>query len=152
MPQKILVPVGGPPEFSPKSWEALEDAFSFDSNARFIVLHVFDPTEVINYKEEPDDEITKDEWIRGDWDKKAEERMKKISNYAEELSEDFDVEISSIEKFGDPVDVILDFVEGNEVDRIVMGSHNKPSGGHTFLGSVAEKVARRSPVSVTIVR
>ncbi len=36
--------------------------------------------------------------------------------------------------------------------EIVIGSHGRTDGSRILLGSVAEKVVRRSPVPVTVVR
>ncbi|MDZ7731027.1 MAG: universal stress protein [Natrialbaceae archaeon] len=38
------------------------------------------------------------------------------------------------------------------VDRIVIGSHGRTGLSRVLLGSVAEEVARRAPIPVTIVR
>lgn len=47
---------------------------------------------------------------------------------------------------------IVDYAETNDVDQIVIGSHGRTGPTRILLGSVAESVARRSPVPVTIVR
>jgi len=49
---------------------------------------------------------------------------------------------------GIPVDGILDYVAANDVDLVVMGTHGRGMMGHLLLGSVAERVIRRSPVPV----
>jgi nucleotide-binding universal stress UspA family protein len=49
-------------------------------------------------------------------------------------------------------DAILDYVGANDVDHVVLGSHGRSGVSRILLGSVAEKVARRSPAPVTIVR
>ncbi len=50
-----------------------------------------------------------------------------------------------------PAAGILDFVREQEVDLIVMGTHGRTGLSHFFLGSVAEKVVRHSPVPVLTV-
>jgi nucleotide-binding universal stress UspA family protein len=52
---------------------------------------------------------------------------------------------------GVPVDRILEYVAANQIDLIVMGTHGRGLVGHMFLGSVAERVVRRSPVPVLTV-
>jgi len=44
------------------------------------------------------------------------------------------------------------YAEDLDVDHIVMDSHGRSGASRVLLGSVAETVTRRSPVSVTIVR
>jgi nucleotide-binding universal stress UspA family protein len=52
---------------------------------------------------------------------------------------------------GVPVDHILEYAAANEIDLIVMGTHGRGLVGHMFLGSVAERVVRRSSVPVLTV-
>jgi nucleotide-binding universal stress UspA family protein len=46
---------------------------------------------------------------------------------------------------------ILDFAKTHECDLIVIGTHGRRGIAHAFLGSVAEKVVRMSPVPVLTV-
>ena len=64
-----------------------------------------------------------------------------------------DVErISDIEvHYGNPVAHILQHADGLEVDMIVLGSHGKGALKYAFLGSVAEKVLRKSHRPMLIV-
>ncbi len=52
---------------------------------------------------------------------------------------------------GHPVSEILEAADRLEADVIVMGTHGKGAIAHTFLGSVAEKVLRRSRRPVFVV-
>jgi nucleotide-binding universal stress UspA family protein len=52
---------------------------------------------------------------------------------------------------GTPVDQILATVAENQIDLIVLGTHGRGMVGHLLLGSVAERVVRRSPVPVLTV-
>ena len=52
---------------------------------------------------------------------------------------------------GPIVDRILDYVSENRINLIVMGTHGRGRVGHLLLGSVAERVVRRSPVPVLTV-
>lgn len=53
---------------------------------------------------------------------------------------------------GRPERAILECVEEKDVDHVVIGSHGREGVSRVLLGSVAEVVARRAPVPVTIVR
>jgi nucleotide-binding universal stress UspA family protein len=53
---------------------------------------------------------------------------------------------------GTPVDKILQQVADDGIDLIVMGTHGRGAVGHLLLGSVAERIVRRSPVPVLTVK
>jgi nucleotide-binding universal stress UspA family protein len=52
---------------------------------------------------------------------------------------------------GTPVTEILEAVADDEIDLVVMGTHGRGMVEHLLLGSVAERVVRRSPVPVLTV-
>lgn len=53
---------------------------------------------------------------------------------------------------GHPVDVILEAAEADGASRIIVGTHGRRGLRRLFLGSVAERVVRASPVPVLVVR
>ncbi|MFC6719426.1 universal stress protein [Natrialbaceae archaeon GCM10025810] len=69
-----------------------------------------------------------------------------------DLLEEADVEYRVETAFGEPAREIVEFAEENDVDRIVIGNHGRSGVSRVLLGSVAEKVVRRAPVTVTVVR
>lgn len=52
---------------------------------------------------------------------------------------------------GTPVDQILSVIADDRCDLVVLGTHGRGMVGHLLLGSVAERVVRRSPVPVLTV-
>jgi len=52
---------------------------------------------------------------------------------------------------GRPVDKILDYIGGQRIDLVVMGTHGRGAVGHLLVGSVAERIVRHSPVPVLTV-
>lgn len=52
---------------------------------------------------------------------------------------------------GTPVDQILATIAENGVDLVIVGTHGRGMVGHLLLGSVAERLIRRSPVPVLTV-
>ncbi len=52
---------------------------------------------------------------------------------------------------GDPAPMILDVADRLDVDMIILGSHSKGKLHYAFLGSVAEKILRKTHRAVTIV-
>jgi len=53
---------------------------------------------------------------------------------------------------GVPHEEILTYVEANDIDLIIMGTHGRTGLNHFLIGSVAEKVIRSANVPVHIVR
>jgi len=52
---------------------------------------------------------------------------------------------------GTPVDQVLSYISDHQIDLVVLGTHGRGMVGHLLLGSVAERVVRRSPVPVLTV-
>ncbi len=59
--------------------------------------------------------------------------------------------VSVITESGDEAEKILDFVQKEKIDIIVIGTHGRTGIEHVFLGSVAEKIIRRSPIPVFVI-
>jgi nucleotide-binding universal stress UspA family protein len=68
-----------------------------------------------------------------------------------DLEREGDLVSSILVHEGDAVDEILKTAERQGSDIIVLGAHGKGIIGHTFLGSVSEKVLRRSRRPVVVV-
>jgi len=74
---------------------------------------------------------------------------------AEQLQDILDETDSPVELetvVGDPANEIVAYADEHGVDHIVVGSYGRGGVSRVLLGSVAETVARRSAVPVTIVR
>lgn len=69
-----------------------------------------------------------------------------------ELVADHDGTVTAELVVGDPAREIVAFADDHGHDRIVIGSHGRSGARRILLGSVAERVARRASVPVTIVR
>jgi len=52
---------------------------------------------------------------------------------------------------GDPAKEILKFIESEEIDLLIMGTHGRKGLEHVFFGSVAENVLRKSPIPVLVI-
>ena len=53
---------------------------------------------------------------------------------------------------GYPFLEIVRYAKENKIDLIIVGTHGRGAIAHMLLGSVAEKVVRKSPCSVLVVR
>ncbi len=154
MAKTVLVPTEG----SPLSTKALETALTDYPDAEIVVCHVMDPIgsglSLIDVMRptfddgSPPGSVSPEYWR--EWHEKAEAKAAAVFDEAQEIAGDHDIE--TVLEFGEPDEVILDYADDHDVDRIVMGS-NCRSGAERFLvGSVTERVIRRSPVPVMVVR
>jgi nucleotide-binding universal stress UspA family protein len=62
------------------------------------------------------------------------------------------VKINCEVRMGPIYDTIEDYIKENSIDLVVMGSHGATGLKEVFLGSNAEKIVRRSPVPVLVVK
>ena len=69
-----------------------------------------------------------------------------------DLCTDHDVEAVEALTHGKPDTAIIEYVDEHDVDAIVMGTHGRSGTERLLLGSVTEKVVRKSPVPVLTVR
>lgn len=60
--------------------------------------------------------------------------------------------IKTATAIGTPVDRILQYIADEGIDLVVMGTHGRGAVGHLLLGSVAERIVRRSPSPVLTVK
>jgi len=81
-----------------------------------------------------------------------EERAENILETAREQAAEHGVELETEHILGGVSRSIVDYAAEHDIDHIVVGSHGRTGASRILLGSVAETVARRSPVPVTIVR
>jgi nucleotide-binding universal stress UspA family protein len=141
MTRRVLVPIDG----SPHADAALEHACTALTDAEITVLFVLDP---FGYYEERDgfpDRLD-------DWYANLEERAERLFEEARERAGDHGVEIDTATGRGRPDRAIVAHAAENGFDAIVIGAHGRSALAGVLLGSVAEKVVRRSPVPVTVVR
>ena len=63
-----------------------------------------------------------------------------------------DVKVTTDVAFGAIRNTIIDYVSGPNIDLVVMGSHGAGGIREVFVGSNAEKIVRKSPVPVIVVK
>jgi len=81
-----------------------------------------------------------------------DERSQAISEEVSDLIDRSDIEFQVEIAVGQPADEIVEYAEEHDVDLIVIGSHGRQGVSRVLLGNVAEKVVRRSPVTVVVAR
>lgn len=144
MANHVLVPV----DASDRSTEALDYALTEHPDARITALHVIDPGEFYATTGVEGGAMANYEQIRDTHEEQAE----RILELARERATERGAEIETERVVGGVSKSIVEYAEEHDVDHVVVGSHGRTGASRILLGSVAETVARRSPVPVTIVR
>lgn len=85
-------------------------------------------------------------------EKVRKEARKKVAEEIADLFEGADLDFETAILFGVPAREIVDYAEENDIDQIVIGNHGRSGVSRVLLGSVGEKVVRRAPMPVTVVR
>jgi len=88
--------------------------------------------------------------LADDPEAKATERAQPVFDRARDLAADHDTTVATRVEIGHPARVIVTHAE--DFDTVVIGSHSGTMSERLMVGNVAERVFRRSPVPVTVVR
>ncbi|MFB6085415.1 MAG: universal stress protein [Halodesulfurarchaeum sp.] len=86
--------------------------------------------------------------IEDEFTEEAERALGTVRETAEEASVHVTTDIAR----GVPAEEILDYVDENDIDLIVMGTHGRTGLNRVLVGSVTERVIRRATVPIQIVR
>ncbi|MFC4543226.1 universal stress protein [Halosolutus amylolyticus] len=144
MPEHVLVAV----DESDRSADAIDFACTEYPDAQITALHVLDPGDFYTATGVEGGAMANYEEIQ----KHHENRAEEILEDAREQAAEHGVEIDTEHVVGGVSRSIVSYAEDHDVDHIAIGSHGRTGASRILLGSVAETVARRSPVPVTIVR
>jgi nucleotide-binding universal stress UspA family protein len=144
MSKHVLVPY----DDSPLSERALEHALAEHGDAEITLLHVLDFVEA-GYSA-PVETTLPGYWE--EWYENAQEAAEALFEEARATAEAEDVTLGTETLVGQPARSIVEYVENEPVDHVVMGSHGRSGISRLLVGSVAEKVLRRAPCPVTVVR
>ena len=88
--------------------------------------------------------------LEDDLEAAAEEKAAPVFDRAREMAAACDVEVETSVQLGSPVRAILNAAE--DADAVVVGTHGGSLADRLFVGNVAQKVVRQSPVPVVVVR
>ncbi|WP_135828663.1 universal stress protein [Halorussus halobius] len=142
MAKNVLVPTDG----SPQSDDALVHALEEFDGGTITVLHVIDPIDA-GYNAPVGMPGGSEEWYEN-----AQEQSEAVFADAQEIADEYGVELDTRQEMGRPARTIVAVAEEDDFDQIVMGSHGRSGVSRILLGSVAETVVRRSTIPVTVVR
>lgn len=131
---------------SPQAKAALRHALERYPDAEVTVVHVTDPGEWIY-----PDELGGSFYAEGAFEA-AKETAEALLEEASAIAAEADREVRTVADVGPTAATIVECAQEHEADLIVLGSHGRRGLARFLLGSVAERVARRAPVSVTVIR
>ena len=137
---RILVPT----DFSKHSSQAVQYAEELATNcgSELHLVHAVETLPML-YAEGP--------YVAPEAEGKMEAAAAKQLNEIELKSADKLPVIRQVVK-GHPFVEIVRYAKENHIDLIVIGTHGRGAIAHMLLGSVAEKVVRKAPCSVLVVR
>lgn len=142
MTRDLLVPL----DDSPQARRALEHALTVHTADDIVVFHVVDYSESLASHERPGRGSRKEGWYQ-----KALDDAEELFADAQEIADGYDVVLSTDTDAGKPAEAIVSYADEHGIDQIIMGSHGRTGASRILLGSVAEKVIRRSPLPTTVV-
>lgn len=139
MIDRVLVPM----DDSEMAQKALEYALDAFGDAEITVLHVVG-------KSTPMMGEIAGLALEDDLQTAAEERASEVFDIAKKIADEHNTEINTIVAIGHPARTIIKKSEG--FDTVVLGSHSGSIVDRLFVGNIAEKVFRRAPVPVMVIR
>ena len=83
---------------------------------------------------------------------RRETTVEKLEEELPKFVDDADIDYRTEVATGDPAQEIVSYAEENDIDHIIIGNHGRSGASRVLLGSVAEQVVRRAPMSVTVAR
>ncbi|QFU81449.1 universal stress protein [Natronorubrum aibiense] len=146
MYDRILVPTDG----SDPAAAAIEEAIGLarQNDAELHALYVVEPIPLGGFSAGA--EPASAEW--GDIVEKQEREGADATAQIAERAGEHGLEVVEAIEHGKPHAQILEYADEHEIDAIVMGTHGRSGADRLVLGSVTEKVVRKSDVPVLTVR
>lgn len=143
MTSNVLVPM----DRSPAARAALEFALEEFADDEITIIHITNPVEGSYFASE-EDFYTHFERF----EQESERRAEAIFEDAQDVADGYGVTLRTDTHIGQPARAIVEYVEENDIDHVVIGSHGRSGVARLVLGSVAENVVRRAPVPVTVIK
>ncbi len=140
--KKILCPV----DFSEYSDEVVEYAGFLAKllKARVVLIHVLDGLQGLDQFQILS--LTPEEIAR----KMESEARDELEVMMEDIAKG--VKAETVLRWGKPFVEIIREIKEKKIDLVVMGSHGRTGIPHLLIGSTAERVVRKSPCPVLVVR
>lgn len=147
--ERILVPIDG----SPQAERALEYALCFP-DAEITLFTVINPLDVNPLRPGYQSPIGRTGLpaYSPEWYDELKAEARDLHEQKRKEAANRDVTLSSEIRLGAPARWIVRYAEEQAIDHIVIGSHSRSGASRILLGSVSERVVRRSSAMVTVVR
>lgn len=143
---RILIPTDGSEPAHHAAKKGVELAAEHDATVH--VLYVIEPIPLGRLTTGPGAASAEHSDVVDDQRAEGQEAIDEVAAIAAE----HDVSVVEATRHGEPDKAIVEYVDDEEIDGIVMGTHGRSGAGRLVVGSVAEKVVRSSPVPVTTIR
>jgi len=144
-PERVLVPFDG----SNQSKNAVRLACEEFPDATIMALYVLYPMQDTRL---PRRDIYEPFSPPEDWAERREEHANTVLDNAKSAASEANCTIETAHTDGKPGETIITYAKNEGFEHIVIGSTGRDGLGRLLLGSVAEKVVRRAPVSVTVTK
>lgn len=149
MSKRILVPI----DSSEQARKTLRTALEEFGDRDITVLHVIDE----NALEYADSMLPSayDRGVKGEMDRNLEDQARGLIENALDVAHEHGIEVDVEIEVGKPSTRIIEYVEENDIDYIVIGSHGHGGTAEVtrqLFGSVADRVVTDAPVPVMIVK
>lgn len=144
--EEILIPIDGSEPAKKAARKGVELAAEHDASVH--VMYVVEPIPLGGFSAGPEPASAGHSEILEEQKSEAQDAIDTIV----ELCENEGLDVVEAIEYGDPDEAIIEYVETQGVDGIAMGTHGRSGAERVVIGSVAEKVVRKSPVPVVTIR
>ena len=146
MYDRILVPTDGSTPAAAAIDEAVE--LAAQTNAELHALYVTEPIPLGGFSAAPGPASAEWDDVVEQQHNEGEQATAVVADHGTER----DVDVVEAIEHGKAAATVLEYAEANAIDAIVMGTHGRSGADRLLLGSVTEKVVRKSDVPVLTVR
>lgn len=143
---QILIPIDGSNPAKNAAQSGVELAAEHDAAVH--ILYVVEPVPLGGFSAGPEPASAGHSEIIDEQNEEARQAIDEVV----ELCQEHGLTVTDAIEYGEPHEEILDYAEAEGLDGIVIGTHGRSGAERVMIGSVAEKVVRKSPVPVVTIR
>ncbi len=144
--ERILVPIDGSAQSRAAAEKGVE--LAAEHGAAVHVLYVVEPVPLGGFSAGPEPASAGHGEVLDEQKREAQNAIDAIVD----LCAEHGVEAIEAIEYGRPVEEIMAYVESEGIDAIAMGTHGRSGAERVLIGSVTEKIVRKSPVPVVTIR
>lgn len=144
--ETILIPTDGSEPAERAAERGVELAAQHGATVH--VLYAVEPVPLGKFTTGPEPASTGHGEVLEEQKSEAQQALDSVSA----LCDEYGVDVVETIEYGKPSEEILEYSESEGIDAIVMGTHGRSGAERLMLGSVAEKVVRKSQIPVMTIR